>query len=108
MIFPFRRRFISSSTPLRFRICIDWTSTEESGGIIMVAKAVLGSVGCSSSGSKSFHLGSSLILFSFSSYLAKPCSERKRDSSISLSGGMLSLSDNSFMLCHDPSLRIAK
>lgn len=76
MILPFRRRFISSSTPLRFRICIDWTSTLESGGIIIVAIAALGSVGFSSSGSRSFHFGSSLILFSFSSYLAKPCSDR--------------------------------
>lgn len=74
----------------------------------MVAREVLGSVGFSSSGSRSFHLGSSRILFSFSSYLAKPCSERKRDSSTSLSCGRSSLFDSSSMLCHDPSLRMAK
>lgn len=73
-----------------------------------VARAVLGSIGFSSSGRRSFHFGSSLMLFSSSSYLARPCSERKRESSISLSCGMSSLFDSSFMLCHDPSFSIVK
>lgn len=83
-------------------------STQASGGIIRVAKVVLGSVSFSSSGNRSLHLGSSLILFSCSSYLAKPCSDKKRESSVSLSCGRFSLFDNSSILCHDPSLTTVK
>jgi len=72
-----------------------------------VAMVVFGSVG-SSSGRRSLHFGSSLILWFSSSYLSRPCWERKFESLTSLSGGRLSLSDSSSMLCHVPSFMTVK
>jgi len=73
-----------------------------------VAMVVLGSVGFSSSGRRSLHFGSSLILLLSSSYLSRPCWERKFESFMSLVGGRLSLSDSSSMVCHVPSLMTVK
>lgn len=73
-----------------------------------VAMVVFGSVGLSSSGRRSLHFGSSLILLSSSSYLSRPCWERKFESFMSLVDDRLSLSDSSSMLCHVPSLMTVK
>ena len=72
-----------------------------------VAMVVFGSVG-SSSGRRSLHFGSSLILWFSSSYLSRPCWARKFESFMSLVDGMLSFVDSSSMLCHVPSLMTVK
>ena len=79
-----------------------------SGGMIKVAMVVFGSVGSSSSGRRSFHMDSIFILLVFSSYLRRPCLERRFDSSTSLLVWIPSWSDSSSMLCHAPSLMMVK
>ena len=68
-----------------------------------VATVVFGSAG-SSSGRRSFHMGSIFILWVFSSYLMRPCSERSFDNFVSLLVWSPSWSDSSSMLCHAPFL----
>ena len=73
-----------------------------------VATVVLGSVGSSSWGRRSFHFGSSFILQLSSSYLSRPCLQRKLESSFSLLSGMSSSCVSSSMLCHVPSRMLVK
>lgn len=78
------------------------------GGIINVATAILGSVGSSSDGRRSFHTSLIFILWVFSSYWRRSWSERNFESLVSLLGGSPSWSESSFMLCHAPSFMAAK
>ena len=54
------------------------------------------------------HWGSTLILAVFSSYVTIPCVHRNCENSVSLSVCTLIWLDRSVMLCHFPSLRVAK
>jgi len=73
-----------------------------------VATVVFGSVSFSPSGRRSFHIGSIFILWFFSSYLIRLCSERSLKSSESLAVGIPRCSDSSSRLCHAPSLMAEK
>lgn len=79
-----------------------------SGGMINVATMVFGSGGSSSSGRRSFHMGSIFILWVLSSYLRRPRSKRNFENSVSLLVWSPSWSDRSSMLCHAPSLMPVK
>ena len=61
-----------------------------------------------SMGRRLLHSGSILILRVSASYWIMPFSNRNFENSMSLSVGILIWSAISFMLCHAPSLRIAK
>jgi hypothetical protein len=54
------------------------------------------------------HSVSILTLLVFSSYVMMPCVDKNCKNSVSLSVFTLNWSDNSFILCHFPSLRVAK
>lgn len=62
----------------------------------------------SSVGRRGFHSFSILILFVFRSYLMIFFSSRNSENSVSFLDEIFRVSDSSFMLCHSPSLRIAK
>jgi hypothetical protein len=65
-------------------------------------------VGSVSVGRRFCHSGSTLTLLVFSSYVMMPCVDRNCANSVSLSVCTLIWSDRSVMLCHFPSLRVAK
>ena len=84
-------------------------SSVVSGGMMIVATVILGSVAVSfSSGISSFHSGLILILCVFSSYSIMLCLERNCENSVSLSAGISICFATSGMLCHSPSLMMAK
>ena len=52
---------------------------------VAVQHVVFGSAGSSSSGRRSFQMGSIFILLFLSSYFTSPCSDRNLENSVSLS-----------------------